>query len=305
MHVFPEIELIREASRRMVRGLGILDPNEIFGIPFSQRHALIEIERVGALTVASLADALRLDASVASRIVASLKKNGWIAIHTDPKDARKKLISLTSDGIHLTKKMNLACDEPVAAALRLLSPSEREQVVKGLELYGNAVMKASKGKGLAIREIEPQDDPFVAQLIRSVMTEIGVTGPGFSINDPEVLAMSANYPRPKAAYFVVCRDRQIVGGGGFGPLHGAESDVCELRKMYFYPEVRGLGKAQEVISLILDEAKRAGYRTMYLETTAKQQKARALYERNGFQQVDGPMGNTGHCGCDTFYKRSL
>jgi putative acetyltransferase len=33
--------------------------------------------------------------------------------------------------------------------------------------------------------------------------------------------------------------------------------------------------------------------------------ARALYERNGFQLLTGPEGNTGHFGCDMWYARQL
>lgn len=305
MHSFPEIQPIRESSRRMVRGLGILDPVPMFGVSFSQRHALIEIERAGALTVNGLGEALLLDRSVASRIVSSLEKKGWVCISSDPTDARKKMVSLTAKGLELTNAINEACDDPVASALRLLTPDDRTQVVTGLRLYGDALIKASLGKGLSIREIEADDDPQVAQLIRSVMTEIGVVGPGYSINDPEVLEMSRHYRRPRAAFFVLVRGKQILGCAGFGHLTGGADDICELRKMYFYPEVRGLGKAQELLTYIFAEAKKAGYTTMYLETTDHLDKARALYERNGFRQIDGPMGNTGHCACDTFYRRDL
>ena len=30
-----------------------------------------------------------------------------------------------------------------------------------------------------------------------------------------------------------------------------------------------------------------------------------LYERSGFHRIDGPMGDTGHGGCNTFYLREL
>ena len=30
-----------------------------------------------------------------------------------------------------------------------------------------------------------------------------------------------------------------------------------------------------------------------------------LYERSGFRRIDGPMGATGHGGCNTFYLKDL
>ena len=33
--------------------------------------------------------------------------------------------------------------------------------------------------------------------------------------------------------------------------------------------------------------------------------AQKLYERTGFARIDGPMGATGHFGCNRFYLREL
>jgi ribosomal protein S18 acetylase RimI-like enzyme len=156
-----------------------------------------------------------------------------------------------------------------------------------------------------IREIRPEDDAQLAELIKQVMTEIGASGEGYSINDPEVLAMSQNYVGPRAGFLVLVRGDEVLGGGGFAQLIDAPDTVCELRKMYFYPSARGLGKAQEMLSEIIARAKAAGYTKMYLETIPSAEKAISLYERNGFTKIPGPQGNTGHCSCDTFYERSL
>ena len=156
-----------------------------------------------------------------------------------------------------------------------------------------------------IRHVRPKDDSQLAELIKTVMTEIGAAGEGYSINDPELLAMSANYSDPSAGYFVLVRGDEVLGGGGFSGLIGGEPGVCELRKMYFGPSARGLGKAQEMLDQILARAKAAGYTRMYLETIESASAARKLYERNGFVQISCAEGNTGHSSCDTFYERKI
>ena len=158
---------------------------------------------------------------------------------------------------------------------------------------------------ITIRKVHPEDDAQLADLIKNVMTEIGAIGEGYSINDPEVQAMSENYIGPRARYFVLVDGDHVLGGGGFAQLIDATEDVCELRKMYFLPHARGLGKAQEMLNLIFDEAKAAGYTKMYLETIVGADKAIALYERNGFRKISCPQGNTGHSGCDTYYEKEL
>ena len=158
---------------------------------------------------------------------------------------------------------------------------------------------------ITIRPVEPRDDATVAALIRTVMPEFGAKGPGFAINDPEVDAMTAAYAGPRAAYWVVERGGRIVGAGGYAPLAGGDAGTCELRKMYFLPELRGLGVGGRLIDMCLDGAKRAGFERCYLETLDSMKGAQRLYEKRGFRRIAAPRGSTGHFGCNTFYERAL
>lgn len=156
-----------------------------------------------------------------------------------------------------------------------------------------------------IRPIEPRDDAVVAAIIRSVMPEFGADGPGFAIHDAEVDSMSSAYARPKSAYFVIERDGRVEGGAGVAPLDGGDSDVCELRKMYFLPSLRGLGAGRAAIARCLDAARAFGFRRCYLETLTGMDAAQKLYAANGFRRIDAAMGATGHHGCNRFYLRDL
>lgn len=157
----------------------------------------------------------------------------------------------------------------------------------------------------SIRPIAPADDDAVAGIIRTVMPEFGAGGPGFAIHDAEVDGMAEAYARPGRIYFVVERDGRVLGGGGIAPLDGGEADVCELRKMYFLPELRGLGAGKALIRRCLDAARTLGYRRCYLETLTGMDAAQALYAREGFQRICAPLGATGHGGCDRWYLREL
>jgi putative acetyltransferase len=156
-----------------------------------------------------------------------------------------------------------------------------------------------------IRKAEQKDSSQIANIIRTVMPEFGASGAGFAIHDKEVDDIFKAYNHPRAAYFVCERDGEILGGGGVAPLEGGDADVCELKKMYFLPESRGKGMGQQVLSHCLKAAREIGYRHCYLETFNTMKSAMKLYEKNGFQKIAGPMGNTGHFSCDTFYKLEL
>ena len=145
----------------------------------------------------------------------------------------------------------------------------------------------------------------MASIIRTVMPEFGATGCGFAISDPEVDWMSRAYAAPRSAYFVVERDGGAVGGGGVAPLDGGPEDTCELRKMYFLPEARGLGAGAAIMAHCLDAARGFGFARCYLETLTGMDAAMKLYARSGFRRIDAPMGATGHGGCNTFYLLDL
>jgi putative acetyltransferase len=156
-----------------------------------------------------------------------------------------------------------------------------------------------------IRPIRRSDNPVVAQIIRDVMTEYGAVGCGFSIQDAEVDAMFESYPAPKAGFFVIEKDDIVLGCGGFAALTDAAEDVCELRKMYYRPELRGKGQGARLLVRILDAARAAGYSLCYLETLDSMAHAQRLYEKHGFEVHDGPIGNTGHSSCNRFMTLSL
>ena len=157
----------------------------------------------------------------------------------------------------------------------------------------------------SIRPITPADDAAMAAIIRAVMPEFGATGDGFAINAPEVDWMSRAYSEPRHAYFVFERGGRVLGGAGIAPLAGGDAGTCELRKMYFLPEARGTGAGARMMARCLDAAREAGFARCYLETLCGMDAAMRLYERSGFHRIDGPMGATGHGGCNTFYLRGL
>jgi putative acetyltransferase len=97
----------------------------------------------------------------------------------------------------------------------------------------------------------------------------------------------------------------VSGGGGIAPLDGGAREVCELRKMYFLPELRGLGVGRRVLDRCLATARELGYRQCYLETLTGMDAAKRLYERTGFRRLDAPCGATGHFGCDAWYALDL
>ncbi|MBS2017965.1 MAG: bifunctional helix-turn-helix transcriptional regulator/GNAT family N-acetyltransferase [Deltaproteobacteria bacterium] len=310
--MLPEVLPLRQASRVLVRELGFLQAKDLAtSLSHSHCHALIELEARGALPQSELPGLLRLDKSTTSRVVAELARRKWIRARASEGDARVRILALTPAGREKVALVHREANARVEQALASLAESERQTVLSGMELYARALERSRRREAYRIRPIEARDREAVASLIRTVMPEFGAKGPGFAINDPEVDDMVTAYAAPRSGYFVVTRAAEkgrgdrVVGGGGFAPLEGGDKGTCELRKMYFLPEVRGLGLGQAVLDQCLAGAARARFRRMYLETLAQMAQARALYAKNGFVAIDRPLGSTGHFGCNRFMVRDL
>lgn len=193
----------------------------------------------------------------------------------------------------------------------IIAPEHYQQWLSGDTLQAAELLQPANEDCLdaaplfEIRPICVSDDAGMARVIRTVMPEFGADGPGFAIHDPEVAAMTTAYQQPRAAYFVVIRRGEVVGGAGVAALTGADEHTCELRKMYILPRVRGFGVGRQLIALCLQKARDFGYRRMYLETLTGMEQAQKLYLKAGFKPLDGPLGQTGHFGCNRFYARNL
>ena len=159
---------------------------------------------------------------------------------------------------------------------------------------------------LIIRDVESQDNTTLIELVNVTLDEFGAQGPGYAMSDEELLDMNTSYQLEGKHYFVVEQGGKVLGGAGIAPLDGEEdSGVCELRKMYFSPELRGQGVGKTLIDLCINKAKEIGYHSMYLETINSMEVAQKLYKSRGFKYLDKRMGNTGHSACPVFMLKKL
>ncbi|MDD4644867.1 MAG: GNAT family N-acetyltransferase [Bacteroidales bacterium] len=169
-------------------------------------------------------------------------------------------------------------------------------------------IKTSGGTFL-IRPICRDDNAAIRDIILETLIEHGAVGGGFASGDQDTQHMYEAFLREGRVYYVIEKTGSdaphlILGGAGIAPLPG-EPGTCELVKMYFRPEIRGLGLGKKLLSICLEEAAKAGYSQIYLETLEQMQAARGLYEHLGFKRITCHMGSTGHYACDVFYLRKL
>lgn len=156
---------------------------------------------------------------------------------------------------------------------------------------------------VVVRPIEPGDNAILADIIRRTLAEFGANHPGTVYYDPTTDALYELFRTPRSAYFVVEHEGKIAGGGGIYPTDGLPADTCELVKMYLLPEARGKGMGRAMIERCITEARIQGFGRIYLETMPELNQALHVYEKLGFRYLTGPMGNSGHFGCQLWMLR--
>ena len=156
-----------------------------------------------------------------------------------------------------------------------------------------------------IRLIDKNDNEALAVIIRSALKEFGANKPGTVYFDDTTDKLFELFQQPKAAYHIVTVNNEVVGGGGIFYTEGLDADTCELVKLYLSPAGRGLGLGKILMNKCLQTAIEFGFKKVYLETMPELTTAVPMYENFGFTYLTGPMGNSGHGGCDIWMIKQL
>jgi putative acetyltransferase len=159
---------------------------------------------------------------------------------------------------------------------------------------------------ILIREIKQGDNAVMANIIRTALTEFNANKPGTVFYDPTTDALYELFQSAsRSFYYVATHNNELVGGAGIYPTVNLPANTCELVKMYLKKEARHIGLGRKMINQCLVKAKELGYKQVYLETMPELKNAIKAYEKFGFSYLKGPLGNSGHHGCDMWMLKQL
>jgi len=140
-------------------------------------------------------------------------------------------------------------------------------------------MKSVNPDDVLIRTATNRDTDRIVALVFKVLSEYGLPADPES-KDADLKDIEGNYVRA-GGVFEVIEDRvgNLLGTYGLYPL---SKETCELRKMYFVPEMRGRGLGRRILERAVDHARRLHYAAIVLETHSVLKEAIHLYTRFGF-----------------------
>lgn len=151
---------------------------------------------------------------------------------------------------------------------------------------------------IVFRKVKKGDNLDLARMIRQVFKEHRAPESGTVYSDPTTDDLYGLFRKRKSVLWVAEIEDIPEGCCGIYPTEGLEKNCAELVKYYLAEKARGKGTGRQLMELSIASAKDLGYEKLYLESMPHFSKAVRIYEKLGFKHLSGPLGNSGHTGCN-------
>jgi putative acetyltransferase len=104
--------------------------------------------------------------------------------------------------------------------------------------------------------------------------------------EAELASLPGEYAAPGGQLLLAYVDGELAGCGALRPIADADyANACEMKRLYVRDSRRGLGLGRILAKALFDEARRAGYSAMLLDTLDDMEAARELYASLGFVEI--------------------
>ena len=145
-------------------------------------------------------------------------------------------------------------------------------------------------ESVVIETMVSNDEAAVVELIRRNLSCFDKRAQVVASTHQRLRKFFEVYKRKGCRLYVVkprSHSEEPIGCIGLGPLHGLSMSegVGEIRDLVVEVHYRGRGLASKLLHLCITDAKKMGYKRLYLESSPDMIKAHRLFRRAGFKPV--------------------
>jgi DNA-binding MarR family transcriptional regulator/GNAT superfamily N-acetyltransferase len=272
-----QIDGVRRFNRLVTLRAGALDDHFLGrGRPLGASRVLYEIGSEGA-DLRTLRGRLGLDAGYASRLIASLEREGLVKLQPSAADRRVRTARLTPAGRREVREMNRRSDRAAAGLLETLPSAQRDRLVAAM----SEVHRLLRLAGFRI-EREPPGSPAARRCVGHYFAELERRFEAGFDPDASLPADDRDLVPPAGTFLVGSIDGDPVACGAVKTI---APGLGSLKRMWVADDVRGLGIGRRMLEALETAARALGLGTLRLETNRALAEAISLYRTAGYQEV--------------------
>jgi GNAT superfamily N-acetyltransferase len=132
----------------------------------------------------------------------------------------------------------------------------------------------------AVQELLREYIPWVFTLV-----EGSEKAPTFEGMEQELATLPGIYAPPAGRLLLAMQDGQPAGCIA---LKKQDAKTGELKRLYVRPTFRGLNIGKQLVTVLIEEAREAGYTRLALDSHISMTKAHEIYHVAGFRTVSAP-----------------
>jgi DNA-binding MarR family transcriptional regulator/N-acetylglutamate synthase-like GNAT family acetyltransferase len=280
------IEAVRRFNRFFTRRIGVLREG-LLHTPYSLAEArvLFEIANRERAAASDFSRDLGLDPGYLSRILSGLERRGLIEKAPSETDARRRILSLTSEGWEAFSVLDTRSRDEIAELLGELAEEEQRRLLEAMRTIEGVLDKRLKfSEPFFVRPHEPGDMGWVVQRHGELyFREYGWDERFEALVARIVADFVEDYDPAMERCWIAEMEGERVGC----VFCVKESDtVAKLRLLLVEPGARGLGLGGSLVGECVRFARSCGYETLTLWTNSVLDVARRIYEKQGFRLVE-------------------
>ncbi len=280
---------------------------QAMGLPLSARVVpyLMLIKDNGQLSVSVLAEKLGQTHSAVSQVSRKLSAEGLIFDAPDPKDERRRMLSLTPKGYEYLDRLD-KCFTQIRKQLDRDFGGKGESFIHSCRQLESALqqqslafrvlnaMQAKTGFEVEIIDFESKYAAAFKQLNVEWLEKY------FYVEaiDEEVLSNPEKYIiEPGGKIFIALSDGKPIGTAA---LIADGEDSYELSKMSVTQNIQGKGVGRLLVNKAISYFRESGRKRLFLESNSKLKPALKLYESVGFEFKTKPDGESHYQRADVY-----
>lgn len=158
---------------------------------------------------------------------------------------------------------------------------------------------------MIIRQAKQTDNKILARIIRTAFEEFDAPQTETVYSDPTTDDLFTLFRQPGSVLWVAEINMDPVGCCGIFPTAGLPDGYAELVKFYLSNDARGLGVGRRLMEQCTQSAMQFGFKHLYIESMPQFGNAVSIYEKQGYQLLDHPLGKSGHTSCNIWMVKEL